>query len=100
MAAALRAFGAPPEEIEEWRKVIAAREPDAFEVLPENRAAVLLFVALGTQWRRAGVDGIRVGLDYTAIGPTAGLMGQEMSPRLFADLRTLEQAALEAMEGG
>lgn len=56
--------------------------------------AVHLFFALDTQWLRAGMSGVRVGLDYAKIEPTARLIGLEPAPPLFADLRIMEHAAL------
>lgn len=57
---------------------------------------MLLFLAMGTQWRWAGM-GHRVGLDYSMIEVTAKMTGIEVEPRepLFVQLREMEQAALE-----
>ena len=62
--------------------------------------AVLLFCELGTQWRVVSTmaGAVHTGLDYAAA--TAVLNLRELRPakrrRLFADLRTMEQAALAA----
>lgn len=56
-----------------------------------------LFLALDTQWRRHAMSGQRVGIDYTAIGPTAQMLGITMSPELLADIRTMEAAAMKEM---
>lgn len=53
-----------------------------------------LFYTLSSQWRLHAMSGVRTGLDYTAIGPTAAMMGLTMSPALFDDLGTMEGAAL------
>ena len=57
---------------------------------------MLLFLAMDTQWRFAGL-GQRVGLDYAMIEPTARLAGVAIEPRepLFVQLRTMEFAALK-----
>lgn len=62
----------------------------------DNRAAVGLFLALGTQWRSAGMEGEPSGLDYTAIPVTARLRAVRMTPTLFAEIRIMEHAALTA----
>lgn len=54
-----------------------------------------LFFALDTQWRRAGMSGERLGIDYGAVEPTARMMGVEMTPLRLSDLRIMEAAALE-----
>lgn len=56
--------------------------------------AIGLFLAMQTQWKQAGIAGVRTGLDYAAIEPTARLLGVETSPRLFLDLRLMEDEAL------
>jgi hypothetical protein len=60
--------------------------------------SVGLFLALGTQWKYvAGGLGppIRIGLDYAAVEPTARGMGINVTPRIFADLRVMEEEALD-----
>lgn len=67
---------------------------------PENVEALGLFLALRTQWRVAsGVGGvIRVGLDYSAVGPTMRMLGlpRARAPELFDALQTMEAAFLKA----
>ena len=60
-------------------------------------AAARLFLALGTQWKTAGMAGIPTGLDYSAIRPAAEALQLEMTPSLFDDLRLMEHEALAAM---
>jgi hypothetical protein len=57
-----------------------------------------VFVALSTQWRMAPMGGV-VGLDYSAIAPVLELSGipREQWTDVFADLRVMEQAALQSM---
>lgn len=66
------------------------------QILPEGADALKLFLALGTQWRFAGMDGQPVGLDYAAVEPAAKAIGVELTPERFADLRAMEAAALAA----
>lgn len=67
----------------------------AIPVWPDVWPALNLFNSLRTQWRMgfAGASG----LDYSAIEPAMRLQGipPEDWPDLFADLRVMEQAALE-----
>lgn len=72
------------------------RRRDEFFVWEDNRAAAELFLALSTQWRTAGMDGVPTGLDYAAIPATARMRATKMTPALFADIRLMEHAALDA----
>lgn len=54
------------------------------------------FLLCATQWRRAGMDGIPVGMDYAGVESAARMAGVVMTARLFGDLRVMELAALEA----
>ncbi len=53
-----------------------------------------LFLALGTQWNRHAMTGLHLGLDYAAIAPTAAMLGIDVGPDRFHDLRMMESAAL------
>lgn len=56
-----------------------------------------LFVSMGTQWQitGAGMAGaFHTGLRYEAIAPTAAGLNINLTPAVFADLRTLESEAL------
>lgn len=96
--AALRAFGATPEQIEEARQAIHERGDDACLILPTNWQGLMVFLTLDTQWRR-GPHGHRLGIDYGAIEPALRLMGVQRKKwqDVFWRLRTLETAALEAL---
>ena len=65
------------------------------EIPPDERDALAMFLSLSTQWTIHPMAGVRTGLDYSAIGPTAALTGITMTPALFADLRMMERAALD-----
>lgn len=67
------------------------------EVAPDEEEAVALFTALDTQWRFHPLAGVRTGLDYAAIGPTASMLGLTLSPGLFTDIRIMEGAAMRAL---
>jgi hypothetical protein len=72
--------------------------PDAeVMVFEENWPALLLFSALGTQWRM-GMAGA-TGLDYAALAAVMDL--HEIAPaqrrERFDEIRTMERAALDAM---
>ncbi len=95
----LAAAGEPPEVVE---AIIAAggdQSVEEMEILPKNWPAVLLFLALSTQWRYAGMDGRATGLIYSEIMPA--LTGRpDIAPvddysKLFPRLQLLERAALE-----
>jgi hypothetical protein len=75
----------------------AVREPPAVEVMPENWGAVRVFVAMGTQWRRAGTAGLPVGLDYAALPPVAGALDVVVDADLLARLRLMETTASAAL---
>lgn len=56
-----------------------------------------LFLACGTQWRRAGMTGIPAGLDYAGVEAAARARGVAWTDDLLSRLRIMEGAALEAM---
>lgn len=71
-------------------------EAAAVPIWPENLPAFEAFAALLTQWR-VGMSGA-TGLDYAAIPATLDMLGVSADRRaLFADLRAMEAAALDAM---
>lgn len=65
------------------------------EIAPDEVNVVALFLALHTQWRLHAITGAATGLIYEAVPPTASMSGIEMTPPLFADLQTMESAALK-----
>lgn len=73
-----------------------ARPLDEVEIGPSEFEAVRLFFSLGSQWRVHAMTGLRLGIDYAAVTPTAAMMGMTMTPLLFDDLTTMERAALAA----
>lgn len=66
-------------------------------IWPDNLVAYNAFVALLSQWR-VGAAGA-TGLDYTAIPVVLDMLGTPKVdwPNVFADIRVMEDAALEQM---
>jgi hypothetical protein len=94
----MRAMGASPEIQAQWaaRAERNAKEAE-FPVLPENLEAVRLFCAASTQWRRAGMGGVPLGLEYPGLESAARMMGVGMTPELFESVRVMEFAALKVL---
>lgn len=69
--------------------------PPDFEVWPQNWDAFRLFAAAGTQWERAGMAGVRVGLKYEILDFVAAKIGVDLRGDVFERLRAAESAALE-----
>lgn len=67
------------------------------EVMPENWGAMRIFLAMDTQWRRAGMAGVATGLDYAALPVVAAALALALDADLLARLRIAEGAALVAM---
>lgn len=57
-----------------------------------------LWFAVQTQWRRTGMEGVPTGLDYAGVDVVLRQRYGNARKRrgLFADLQTMERAALEA----
>lgn len=76
-----------------------AKEQSEVAIWPENWNIVLAFATVVTQWRIVALPSGRLfyaGLDYA--GVRAGLEAEqiELTPDLWADIRTMEAAAREA----
>ncbi|MBF0165192.1 MAG: DUF1799 domain-containing protein [Magnetococcales bacterium] len=67
-----------------------------FAVWQENADPARLFFACATQWRLAGMDGIPTGLDYAGVEAAARMSGVALTPELFAGVRIMESAAMDA----
>lgn len=74
-----------------------SKPDDVLELVEDEADAVALFQALGTQWRRCAFTGARLGVDYAAIEPVARMLSIDVTPRLFTDLRIMEDAAVAQM---
>ena len=66
---------------------------------PSLSPVVNLFVALRTQWVRAGMDGRRVGLNYEVAFKIMDRMSLNDTAwlEMWGDIRTLEDEALTVM---
>lgn len=82
---------ATPESIDQ---IYGPDDPN-FEVWPENGEALCAFLNVQTQWV-VGMSG-PTGLDYTRVESGLRLAGIAATPELFEKLRTLERAALDAL---
>jgi hypothetical protein len=80
----------------ELAKLPEEQAPELELVEDDEGSSAVLFLALGTQWRTAGMAGVLTGLDYAAIRPTAELIGVPLTPERFLDLRTMEAEAMKA----
>ena len=70
-------------------------EPKHFEVFPENKEVVELFLIVQTQWRTS--FGGFVGLDYTAVFQTMRICGIKFNRDGIVDLQIMELAALSVV---
>ena len=63
----------------------------------DNVEAWNYWMLLQTQWRTAGMDGIRYGLDHAAVGSDLRLLvrGRKRRARLLLDILACEQAYLD-----
>lgn len=75
----------------------APRAAGHLAVAAENWPALRVFVAMGTQWRRAGMTGIETGLDYAALPAVCGALAVPLDEELLGRVAVLEAAALSAM---
>lgn len=92
----MRALGASETEIRAARRrQDKARNAARVEIHDDCWPSVRLFAALGTQWRRAGLSGVAVGLDYAAIEPAARMLRIAMDDKRFEDLGVMERETLK-----
>lgn len=102
----LRDLGAPPDVVQATQqRLVAQAQAAQVQVWPEHWHAVLLFLAMGTQWQWVSgplVEPQRVGLRMEAAPVVnAGVRGQidqahrQPLPELMRQLLVLEQAALD-----
>lgn len=84
----LRQFGASDADIAR----ALPPKPGPFEIWPENHDAWMAFRAVQTQWC-SGAAG-PTGLDYTRARDGLAMAAMEVTPEIFAKLRTIEGAAL------
>lgn len=85
------ASGRAPDDPPPCSTCPCAKGPD---LKPENRDAMRLWLAAGTQWRSAGFG--LVGLDYAALALVAGLLRPpvDLDPHCFDKIQALERFEL------
>lgn len=96
VAEAAAAFGLVIVPAERPAASAADAEP-TFCLWPENEPAWQLWLAVQTQWRHAGMAGLRTGLDYAGVQVVIQRSGtrRRLWGRRFAELQVMERAALE-----
>lgn len=92
-----RQLGLPAEMAARLAAQAAAAAPPVFEVMPENWAAMRIFIGCDTQWRRAGMAGVATGLDYGVLPVVAGALGLPLDEDTLTRLRVIEGEAINAM---
>ena len=90
-------MGLPPELAAGLVPPASAAPSEVTEVWPENWDAMRVFLGMETQWRRAGMAGACVGLDYAVLPIVAGALAIAVDEDLLARLRVMEGAAVKAM---
>jgi hypothetical protein len=96
LAEQAEAMGMGPDALAAMLRQARARQPEPVEVMPANVEALRVFLAMGTQWRRAGMAGLPVGLDYAALPAVCEAEGVALGADLLARLRLVEGAAIVA----
>jgi hypothetical protein len=86
---------ASEQEAARWGLTVEEASPP-FLVLPDCWESVLTFESVSTQWLRAGMAGVPCGLNYEVLPFAFRMRGirQADHPRVFTDLRLMEDAAL------
>jgi hypothetical protein len=74
-----------------------AKPRPGLAIWPENWAAVRAMAAMATQWRRAGMAGIEVGLDYAVLPVVCAALALTLDEDLLGRIRVMEAAALSAL---
>jgi len=90
----LRQFGVDEQTIEDRER--DAADEDVFEIWPDNRRALELFLACGTQWRVGPAGGV-LGLDYPGVAALFRMKRVKDQDAMLTDLQVMEAAALEVL---
>lgn len=102
----MRAFGAPAAEIERMEQALQARKsekaaessPDLFGVWADNLPVIEAWSRVETQWRTAGITGVKTGLDYSAVIDWLQLFVKRGDRKnIMQGIQVMERAALAAM---
>lgn len=69
------------------------------DVWPESWASFTLFSEIGSQWNRAGMDGVAESLNYGALFARMERMrlSDDRWEEIFSDIRHMEREALRVM---
>ncbi len=94
----LRRSGAPDAVIKSYT-ARAARDND-YEVHADNWDALRLFQGCLTQWRRGGMNGARVGLDYVAVDIVARAKKIDLDGDVLDGLQIMEAESLRIFNAG
>lgn len=98
----------PDEELDESAAAFGMRveqsslpDEQVFHLFPESLPSWLLWTTLQTQWRTAGMEGERTGLDYAGVEAYMRAMGygpgkRRSMRRALADVQAMEVAAMNA----
>lgn len=108
MLEAMRAMGAPAEDIErvaaaiDAQRALLEKPPESFGVWAENWRVVTAWLDVQTQWRLVALGGgtqlIHVGLDYAGVSAWIELFVPFRRRReVMAGLQLMERAALAAL---
>jgi hypothetical protein len=78
-------------------------EPRVFWLLPQSVQSWGLWFEVQTQWRSAGMEGIRTGLDYQAVEAFLRVRGyghgkRKSIRRVLDDIRAMEVSAMTAWD--
>lgn len=105
MLDAMRALGAPAQDIERVAQAIQQQRDDAkqelleFGVHLDNWLVVQSFQALRTQWHFAGMEGVRTGLNYAGVTAWLDLyLPRRKRREVMGGLMVMEDAALRAFK--
>lgn len=80
-------------------RIAGPKEEGLFDVMEENWAAVVLFCAAITQWRRRP-NGSLQGMDYNAVDVTARRLEMNITRQDWANLMIMEKEVLQAVSDG
>lgn len=72
-------------------------DPNEVYLWPDNEHTWGLWIRCQTQWRRAGMERQKVGLDYAGVQACMQLhaIPSEQQPQVFAFIQSMEVAALD-----
>lgn len=68
------------------------------ELLPENEKSWEIFMVCQDQVRRAGMDGVIVGIDYAAVIAILKLHGEGENKRMFKDIEICSKIKQELVK--